>query len=75
MQSLNIKEWKLWELQITQTMTPSKHFEPKNVFKFKTPQNDFLWNVQKIGGAHIQWVNNHYAKFEYKGMKKLQITH
>ena len=22
----------------------------------------------KIGGAHLQCVNNHYAKFEYKGM-------
>ena len=22
----------------------------------------------KIGGTHLQCVNNHYAKFEYKGM-------
>ena len=25
--------------------------------------------MYKIGGAHLQCENNHYAKFEYKGMK------
>ena len=25
--------------------------------------------MYKIGGAHLQCVNNHYAKFEYKRMK------
>ena len=25
--------------------------------------------MHKIGGAHLQSVNNHYAKFVYKGMK------
>ena len=28
-------------------------------------------NVHKIGGAHLQCVNNHYTKFEYKGMKTI----
>ena len=23
----------------------------------------------QIGGAHLQYVNNHYTKFEYKGIK------
>ena len=27
----------------------------------------------KIGGAH-QCVNNHYAKFEYKGMNTVGVT-
>ena len=33
-------------------------------------------NVHKIEGVHLQCVNNLYAKFEYKGMKtvELQIT-
>ena len=33
-----------------------------------------LWTC--VAGAHLQCVNNHYAKFEYKGMKlfELQIT-
>ena len=30
----------------------------------------YLSNVHKIKGAHRQCVNNHYAKFAYKGMKK-----
>ena len=32
--------------------------------------------MHKIGGAHLQCVNNHYAKFEYKGMNTVgfQIT-
>ena len=25
--------------------------------------------MHKIGGAHLQCVNNHYAKFEYKDIK------
>ena len=33
--------------------------------------------MHKIEGAHLQCVNNHCAKFEYKGMRilmELQIT-
>ena len=33
----------------------------------------YLSNVHKIGGAHLQYVNNHLAKFEYKGMKLLEL--
>ena len=25
-------------------------------------------------GAHFQCVDNHYAKFEYKGMKTVEVT-
>ena len=32
----------------------------------KQTNNTILSNVHKIGGAHLQCVNNHYAKFEYK---------
>ena len=34
----------------------------------------YLSNVHKIGGAHLQCVNNYYAKFEYKGMKTVGVT-
>ena len=27
-----------------------------------------------MGGAHLQCMNNHYAKFEYKGMKTVGVT-
>ena len=37
-----------------------------------TPQK--LSNVHKIGGSHLQCVNNHYVKFEYKGMKTVGAT-
>ena len=31
-------------------------------------------NVHKIGGAHFQCMNNHYAKIKYKGMKTVGVT-
>ena len=34
----------------------------------------YLSNVHKIEGAYLQCVNNHYAKFEYKGMKTIWVT-
>ena len=39
MQSLNIKEWKLLELQITQTRHHLSILQ-KNISKFKTPKNE-----------------------------------
>ena len=38
--------------------------------KFK----NILSNVHKIQGAHVQCVNNHNGKFEYKGMKTAWVT-
>ena len=29
---------------------------------------------KKIGGAHVQFMNNLYAKFEYLGMKTFGVT-
>ena len=31
-------------------------------------------NVLKIVGANLQCVNNHWAKFEYKGMNTVGVT-
>ena len=33
-----------------------------------------LSNVHQTRGAHLQCVNNHYAKFEYKRMKIVGVT-
>ena len=33
-----------------------------------------LINMHKIDGAHFQCVNNHYVKFEYKGMNTVGVT-
>ena len=33
-----------------------------------------LSNVYKIRIAHFQCMDNHYAKFEYKGMKTVGVT-
>ena len=34
----------------------------------------YLLNAQKIEGAHLQCVNNYYAKFEYKVMNTVEFT-
>ena len=33
-----------------------------------------LSNVYKIRGAHLQCVNHHYAKFDYKRIKTVGVT-
>ena len=44
-------------------------------FKFNICQkSEKKWNLHKIGGAHLQCVNNHYAKFEYKVMNTVGVT-
>ena len=43
--------------------------------KFNTQKNIILSNVHKTEGAHLQCVNNHYAKFEYKGMETGGVTY
>ena len=30
--------------------------------------------MRKIGGAHLQCVNNHYVNYEYKGMNTVGVT-
>ena len=68
----------MFELQITRTRHLIKPFRMEKKSKFNTCQKlrKYLSNVHKIRDAHIQCVNNHYAKFEYKGKKvfELQIT-
>ena len=63
----------MFELQITQTRHLIKPFRMEKNSKLNTCQKlrKYLSNVHKIRDAHIQCVNNHYAKFEYKGKKCL----
>ena len=76
MQSLNIKEWKLLELQqITQTRNHLSNSNKKSLSS--RPLKDekkYSWNVYKIEGAHLQCVNNNYVKYEYKGMNTAGVT-
>ena len=75
MQSSNIKEWILLELQITQTRHPLIISDGKNVLvQHPSEMRKKKWNVNKIDGAHVQCVNNDYAKFEYKGMNTVGVT-
>ena len=60
---MNKKESKLLGLQIAQCKHPKSDFDV-TMSKFNTP-NKILSNVHKGGGAHLQCVNNQYAKFEY----------
>ena len=45
--------------------------------KFNTTHKirENLSKAHKIGGAYLQCVNNHNAKFEYKGMKTVGLTY
>ena len=63
------------ELQITQTRHPLSISEGKHV-KVQRPSKieNYLLNVHEIGGAHLQCVSNHYAKFEYKVMNTVGVT-
>ena len=39
--------------------------------EFNTPKNIIKYY---LGGTHLKCVNNHYAKFEHKGMKTVGVT-
>ena len=47
----------------------------REMSKFNTNQKlEKMKQLQKIDGEHLQCVNNHYAKFEYKGMNTVGVT-
>ena len=59
-------------------VTDYTNYTPKTIrseknSKFNTRQKlrKYFSNEHKIRDAHLQCVNNHYAKFEYKGMKSV----
>ena len=55
--------------------TPPKHFGWKKMSKFNSPKNKKTFiKCAQIGGAHVQFMNNRSAKFEYKGIKTVEVT-
>ena len=65
---------KIREEQITQTRTPRRIWNGKKCLSSTALKRYYISNVHKIGCAHVQFVNNHYAKFECKGMKIIGVT-
>ena len=60
MQSLNIMEGKLLELQITQARHPLLVSDGKSVkVQNSSKMIKYLSNEHKMRGAHLQCVNNH----------------
>ena len=55
--------------------TPPRHFGWKKCLSSTPVKNEKIFiKCAQMGGAHLQCVNNHYAKFEYKGMKTVCVT-
>ena len=75
MEGLNLKEKKLFQLQITQTRHSLRISDAKKCLS-PTPvkMRKYLTNVHKIEGAHLQCMINHYGKFEYKGISLVVVT-
>ena len=75
MQSLNIKEWKLFELQITQTRN---HLSISNekMSKFKAPQKwkKIFMKCSKNRRCTSSMCGQSSAKFEYKRMDTVGVT-
>ena len=63
-------------VQITKDRHPQAFQMKKMSYQFNTPQKKrkYLSIMHKIVFAHLQCVNNHYAKFEYKGMLSGAVT-
>ena len=72
MQSLNIKNENCWSYRLHKPDTPYAF----GMEKMSTPLKlrKYLSNVPNIEGTYLNCVNNHYAKFEYKGMKTVGVT-
>ena len=58
----------------TNQTTPNRHFGWIKCINPTSLKNKKIFNnVHKMGGAYLQCVNNHYAKFENKEMKQLEL--
>ena len=73
------KEMKTLEVADYTQITQCKHSKGgvhiiMSTFKHFQKYNKILSNVHKIGGTHLQCVNTHYAKFEYKEMKTVEVA-
>ena len=54
---------------------PPKHFEGIKYLSSTDLKRirKYLSNVQKLDGAHVQCMNKHYARFEYKEIKTFGV--
>ena len=59
---------------MTQTRTPLSAWNGKKWLSSTAQKGNYVSNLHLIGGAHVQCVNSHYAKFEHKGMKTVGVT-
>ena len=62
------------ELQITQTILPLSILQKKKCLSSRPPKNKIKnHEMYTKKGAHLQCMNNYYAKIEYKGMKTVGV--
>ena len=55
--------------------TTPKHFGHEKMSKFNSSKNKKIFDkCAQMGGAHHQYVDNHYAKFQYKVMNTVGVT-
>ena len=77
--SLNIKEWKFFELQITQTRHPLSILPKKNLLKFKTPKNDQeiheMCTKNKVHIFNVWIINMQSLNIKEWNLFEIQITH
>ena len=60
------KEMKTAQVTDYTNQTPPRHFGWKKLSKFNSPKNmKIIIKCAQNKNAHVQCMNNHYAKFEY----------
>ena len=58
------------------TLTPPMHFGwEKCLSSTSIKMRNYLSNVCKMRGAHLECMNTHYAKFENKEMNTVGVTY
>ena len=63
-----------WSYRLHKLDTPEA-FRTETILSSTPNKNENkLWKVHKKGGAHLQYVNYHYAKCEYKRMNTVGVT-
>ena len=55
-------------------LAPPKHFRWGKCLSSTPLNNEKQWWNVLVVGAHLQYVNAHYAKFEWKGMNTVGVT-
>ena len=76
MQGLNItvRNKTFWSYRLHKPDTLLAFYRKKCLSSRPQKWRKKSWNVHKIVGAHLQCIDNHYAKIWYKGMKTVGVT-